>query len=63
MDRRGVLGAFLGAALGAGLVPRGIARAEGGAGVLRVLSAGAPNAADSFSPGINRESIQISWNV
>ena len=35
MDRRGVLGAFLGAALGAGLVPRGIARAEGGAGVLR----------------------------
>jgi peptide/nickel transport system substrate-binding protein len=59
MERRG----FLAAALAAGLVPRGVAQAAGGGAVLRVLSAGAPNAADSFSPGLNRESIQISWNV
>src|SRR5690606_16814246 len=30
---------------------------------LRVLSEGAANSFDAFSVGINRESIQISWNV
>ena len=54
---------FLATAAAAGLVPRGFAHAAGRGDLLRVMGAGAPNAVDSFSPGLNRESIQVSWNV
>lgn len=54
---------FLAAAAAAGLVPAPFARAATPDGQLRVLSEAGPNSFDSFSPGINRQSIQISWNV
>lgn len=54
---------FLAAAAAAGLLPAPFARAATPAGQLRVLSEAGPNSFDSFSPGLNRQSIQISWNV
>lgn len=56
---------FLAASAAAGLLPLPrFAFAQGaGRDRLRVMSEGAPNAFDSFSPGINRNAIQISWNV
>jgi peptide/nickel transport system substrate-binding protein len=54
---------FLAAAAAAGLLPAPFAGAETPAGVLRVLSETGPNSFDSFSPGLNRQAIQISWNV
>jgi peptide/nickel transport system substrate-binding protein len=60
--RRGVLAGIGAAAL---LVQGkwGMARAADRDATLRVLSEGAPNSFDSFSPGVNRQSIQITWNV
>lgn len=54
---------FLATAAATHLLPQGFAHAAGRGAVLRVMGAGAPNAVDSFSPGLNRESIQVSWNV
>lgn len=55
---------FLAASAAAGLLPLPrLAFADTPAERLRVMGEGAPNAFDSFSPGINRNSIQISWNV
>lgn len=60
MDRR----QFLGAALAAGLLPLPFAaQAQAGQSQLRVLSEAGPNSFDAFSPGLNRQSIQISWNL
>lgn len=60
MDRR----QFLGAALAAGLMPMPFAaQAQAGSSQLRVLSEAGPNSFDAFSPGLNRQSIQISWNI
>lgn len=60
MQRRNFLMAS--AALGLLPIPRW-AMAAGAEDRLRVMGEGAPNAFDSFSPGINRNSIQISWNT
>lgn len=54
---------FIAAAAAAGLLPVSLAQASTPDGRLRVLSEAGPNSFDSFSPGINRQSIQISWNV
>lgn len=54
---------FLAAAAAAGLVPVPFARAQAASDVMRVVSEAGPNSFDSFSPGVNRQSIQITWNV
>lgn len=62
MHRRSFLASV--AALGAGaMLPAKWGHAQGRGDSLRVLSEGAPNSFDSFSPGLNRNSIQVSWNV
>lgn len=62
MKRRHFL-ALSGAAFGVSMLPAKWAAAQSREGSLRVLSEGAANSFDSFSVGINRNSIQISWNV
>lgn len=59
MDRR----QFLVAAAAAGLLPAMPLWAQGEARRLRILSEAGPNSFDGFSPGLNRQSIQVSWNV
>ena len=55
---------FLAASAALGLLPMPRwALAQGAGDRLRVMSEGAPNAFDSFSPGLNRHAIQISWNI
>src|SRR5690606_11739900 len=63
MKRRDFLA--LGGALGASLVlPTKWARAQPSRdAILRVLSEGAANSFDTFSVGVNRNSMQITWNV
>ncbi len=62
MKRRGFLA--LGGVAGAGLVlPLKWAQDQERAETLRVLGEGAPNSFDSFSVGVNRQAIQITWNV
>lgn len=62
MKRRDFLA--LSGALGAGLVlPAKWAYAQSGDDDLRVLSEGAANSFESISVGVNRNSIQISWNI
>ena len=62
MKRRDFL--TLSGAAGAGLVlPAKWAHAETRADSLRVLSDGAANSFDSFSPGVNRNAIQVTWNI
>lgn len=51
------------AAGGAMALPRSWAHAAGARDDLRVLSEGAANSFDSFSPGVNRNAIQITWNI
>lgn len=52
------------AAMGAAtFLPRSWAHAQSRAESLRVLSEGAANSFDAFSVGVNRNSIQVSWNV
>ena len=52
------------AAVSAGtLLPQKWAIAQTRAESLRILSEASPNSFDSFSVGINRNSIQVSWNV
>ncbi|MFN3936660.1 MAG: ABC transporter substrate-binding protein [Gemmobacter sp.] len=53
---------FLAAAAAAGLLPAPFAGAAGRDGVLRVATEGPPNSFDGFGPGLNRQSIQVSWN-
>lgn len=62
MQRRDFLRLAGAAAAGAALPPSW-AMAQGRGTRLRVLSEGAPNSFDSFSPGVNRNAIQITWNV
>lgn len=45
------------------LLPRSWAQAQTRAESLRLLSEGAANSFDTFSVGVNRDSIQVSWNV
>ncbi|WP_173934753.1 ABC transporter substrate-binding protein [Chelativorans sp. Marseille-P2723] len=62
MNRRDFLA--LSGAFGAGIMlPVKWANAQSRAKSLRVLSEGAPNSFDSFSVGVNRNAIQITWNV
>ncbi|WP_449041793.1 ABC transporter substrate-binding protein [Paracoccus sp. (in: a-proteobacteria)] len=63
MKRRDFLA--LGSALGASLVlPAKWAHAQPSRdAILRVLSEGAANSFDTFSVGVNRNSMQITWNV
>src|SRR5688572_5237633 len=62
MNRRDFLA--LGGALGAGLaLPVKWAHAQSGEDNLRILSEGAANSFESISVGVNRNSIQISWNI
>ncbi len=62
MKRRDFLS--LSGAAGAGLMlPVSWAHADTRADSLRVLSDGAANSLDSFSPGVNRNAIQVTWNV
>lgn len=52
------------AVLGTGAVlPLSWAHAQSREETLRVLSEGAANSLDSFSVGVNRNAIQVSWNV
>lgn len=62
MKRRQFLAstASLGAAT---LLPISWAQAQSRSESLRVLSEGAANSFDSFSVGVNRNAIQVSWNV
>lgn len=62
MKRREFL-ALSGALTAGAMLPADWAMAEGREGSLRVLSEGAPNSFDSFSVGVNRNAIQITWNV
>ena len=62
MDRRHFL-ATLAMGTGAALLPAKWAMAQSRGQDLRVLSEGAPNAFDSFSAGVNRNALQITWNV
>lgn len=66
MKRRDFLA--LGGALGASLVPmtkwaHAQPPARSRDGILRVLSEGAANSFDTFSVGVNRNAMQITWNV
>ncbi|MBW7922906.1 MAG: ABC transporter substrate-binding protein [Rubellimicrobium sp.] len=64
MNRRELLA--LGGAAGAGLVlpvKWAMAQAQTRDNALRVLSEGAANSFDSFSVGVNRGAIQITWNI
>ena len=62
MRRRDFLASV--AAVSAGtMLPQKWAMAQTRAESLRILSEGAPNSFDSFSVGVNRNSIQVSWNV
>lgn len=62
MQRRDVLA--LGSAFGASLaLPAKWAHAQARKDSLRVLSEGSANSLDSFSVGVNRSSIQLTWNV
>lgn len=66
MQRRQFLGSGLAlggaAAFGIGFHPR-LARAQGAAGVIRVLAEGAPNTFDPAGTGYNIPSVNITWNV
>src|SRR5690625_186134 len=62
MKRREFL-ALSGALTAGAMLPADWAMAEGREGSLRVLSEGAPNSFDSFSVGVNRNAIQVTWNV
>ncbi|KFI33379.1 ABC transporter substrate-binding protein [Haematobacter missouriensis] len=62
MDRRHFL-ATLAMGTGAAVLPAKWAMTQDRGQDLRVLSEGAPNAFDSFSPGVNRNALQITWNV
>ncbi len=62
MKRREFL-ALGGALAAAATLPAKWAFAQSRAGSLRVLSEGAANSFDSFSVGVNRNSLQITWNV
>lgn len=59
MDRR----QFLALATAAAALPPTWAHASDRDAVLRVLGEAAPNSLDTISPGVNRQSIQITWNV
>jgi peptide/nickel transport system substrate-binding protein len=62
MKRRDFLA--LGGAFGAGVfLPAKWALAQSRSETLRVLSEGAANSFDSFSVGVNRSSIQVTWNI
>ncbi|WP_417675574.1 ABC transporter substrate-binding protein [Pseudodonghicola sp.] len=62
MKRRQFLTAA--AAMGAAtMLPRSWAYAQSRADSLRVLSEGAANSYDTISVGVNRQSIQVTWNV
>lgn len=50
-------------ATGAMMIPGKWAYAQSRAESLRVLSEGAANSFDAFSVGVNRNSIQITWNI
>lgn len=60
MKRRDFLA--LGGAAGV-MLPAKWAQAQSRENTLRVLSEGAPNSFDSFSPGVNRQAIQLTWNI
>ena len=66
MRRRQFLGSGLAlggaAAFGLAFHPR-LARAQGAAGVIRVLAEGAPNTFDPAGTGYNIPSVNITWNV
>ncbi|WP_197716950.1 ABC transporter substrate-binding protein [Mesorhizobium sp. DCY119] len=62
MKRREFL-ASLAVLTGSSMLPVKWAKAQTREESLRVLSEGAANSFDSFSVGVNRNSIQISWNV
>lgn len=62
MKRRELLKLTAGATTLA-MLPARWAAAQGREGSLRVLSEGAANSFDSFSVGVNRNAIQITWNV
>lgn len=62
MKRREFL-ALSGALTAGAMLPVNWAMGQGREGSLRVLSEGAPNSFDSFSVGVNRNAIQITWNV
>lgn len=62
MKRREFLA--LGTLAGAGcLLPVKWAHAKSRESSLRVLSEGAPNSYDTFSVGVNRNAIQVTWNI
>lgn len=62
MHRRDFLASV--AAVTAGtMLPQSWAFAASRGDDLRILSEGAPNSFDSFSVGVNRDSIQITWNI
>ncbi|WP_274627530.1 ABC transporter substrate-binding protein [Arvimicrobium flavum] len=62
MNRRDLLAGFA-ALTAASALPASWARAQSREESIRVLSEGAANSFDSFSVGVNRNSIQVSWNV
>lgn len=62
MDRRKFL-ALSGAVGASAMLPAKWAFAQSRENSLRVLSEGAANSFDSFSVGVNRNSLQITWNV
>lgn len=62
MRRREFL-AGMAAVSGGTMLPQKWAFAQSRAESLRILSEGAANSFDAFSVGVNRTSIQISWNV
>lgn len=62
MKRRTFL-ASIAATTGAAMLPAKWSFAQSRAESLRVLSEGAANAFDSIAVGVNRNSIQITWNV
>ncbi len=63
MQRRNFLTTFAAASGAAMILPRSWAHAQPRAESLRVLSEGAANSFDTFSVGVNRNSIQLTWNV
>lgn len=62
MHRRDFLAAMA-TVTGGAMLPRKWAFAASRAEDLSLLSEGAPNSFDSFSVGVNRDSLQITWNV
>ena len=62
MHRRDFLASVATITAGA-MLPQKWAYAASRADDLRILSEGAPNSFDSFSVGVNRDSIQVTWNI